>query len=256
MNNIGVFPNSKIRTFVLALCALFIISCGDGGGKTDNEPPAQTSNCGPTHEMAGFTTAWEYTQCPQADTMWVDQSTVDANGVPLADREVSWGMLAVKYYGLHNGKFLEGENFGVMFKAWGYEFWNGELKQNVFGEANWQIWAHNNGVDELYSKLIIQRFDGQCKPFCEQADYHKDMQFLDEQEEVQINCAWNFNELEDGKVWCDITKLTSGEVHNFWNIMKGRYTSLDYAGVGKKAFDGPYHGFPGPVSDFKVTILQ
>ncbi|MDH5637918.1 MAG: hypothetical protein OEZ04_05455 [Nitrospinota bacterium] len=255
MKKLGPYPISIYGTFVLSLFASLIVACGDSGS-TDNTPPADTNLCGPVHEMVGFALGWEYVECPQTDTMWVDKQKTDSAGAFLGDREVSWGMLSVKYHGLHNGNFLEGENFGVMFKALGYEFWNGFKKKNEFGEANWQIWAHNNGVDELYSKLIIQRFDGQCRLFCEQADYSQEMQFLDAQEEVLIDCAWNFNELEDGKVWCAIKKLTTGQVYNFWNIMKGRYTTLDYAGVGRKAFDGPYAGFPGQVSDFKFTIFQ
>jgi len=255
MNKAGYYPKSFFGTFVLSVFVTLLVACGDSSGSGD-APPADTNLCGPDHALPGFAVGWEYVQCPQADTMWVDQRTTDSSGVPLGDREVSWGSLSVKYHGLQNGNFIEGENFGVVFMALGYDFWNGELKQEVKGEANWQIWAHNNGVDELYSKLIIQRHDGQCKPWCEQADYSQEMQFEDPQEEVRIDCSWNFNDLEDGKVWCAINKLTTGQVYNFWNIMKGRYTSIQYAGVGKKAFDGVYPGFPGQVSDYKVTIYQ
>jgi len=232
-------------------------SCAGSSGSAGESPAGDSGKCGPAHELPGFDVNWEYFECPMTDTIWVSQAKIGSGEEPLGDRDVSWGMLSVKYHGLYNKYFIAGYNFAIMFKGWGYRSWDNDMQKDVQKEVNWHVWSMRNDEDVLYTRLITQRFDGQCSGRCEQADFSNKIQFKNELEPVQWDCAWSLAEVEtDGKVWCTIQKLITGETFNLWGPMNGPYFSLDYAGVGMKAFDGDYPGYPGDVSDFRFTIFK
>ena len=237
------WPGKIYLITLFTLGALGLVSCssGGGGGATG------ASKCGPTHEMAGFVVDWEYMQCARTDTIRVDQSSADSNGAPLGAREANWGKLSVSYHGLLNQNFTADPNFGVFFKANGYNN----------NEANWQFMAYDQ-EGTLGARLILQRHDGACgDPLCEMSDATNELQFDNSDETVQFECSWSLSEIiPDGKIWCTVRKSLSGQVREFWTPMVGPFVSLDYAGVGKRAFDGPYSGFPAQVSDFKFTLFQ
>lgn len=245
-----------LKAFLFMAAAFLIASCA-GSDSTEEIPSDNLGECGPVQQMAGFTVDWEYIECPRTATMWVDQDKADSDGAALGDREVSWGMFSVKYHGLYNKYFIPGYNFAVMFKAWGYRSWDDVQKKDVQKEVNWHIWSTRNEKNDLNTRMIIQRFDGQCAGRCEQAYSTNEIQFKNDQEPVQLNCAWSLAEVEtDGKVWCTFTNLSTGRVYELWGPMNGPYFSLDYAGVGMKAFDGDYPGYPGEVSDFRFTLFK
>jgi len=231
---------------VFLACAMGLGACS-GSGSSDGGSTPIITECGPAQEMAGFYVDWEYTQCPKTDTIRVDYATLGAGDAPLGVREVSWGMLSVKYHGLNNDLISADPNYGIMFKATGLGM----------GEANWHFIAHNVENNVISTRLILQRFDGSCHPYCEENYSTYELQFDNDKEEIRFDCAWSLSEMmPSGKIWCSANKLASGQTVEYWTVMKGIFVSLDYAGVGKKAFDGPYPGFPAQVSDFKMTIFQ
>ncbi|MDH5637920.1 MAG: hypothetical protein OEZ04_05465 [Nitrospinota bacterium] len=246
MNKKIVYMSARALLTVLFITgSSLMVSCSgsEGGG----EPSSGGGNCGPAHTMETFFLDWEYIECPKTDTIIVDQQKVGTGGAALGDREVSWGMLSVTYHGLLNANIPSNAAYGVFFKAHG-------LGMN---EANWHFIAHNVEDNIISTRLILQRFDGVCQPFCEEMFSTYDLQFEDENEAVQFDCAWSVSEIiPDGKIWCTVTKMNSNQTHEYWTVMKGLFVSLDYAGVGKKSFQGVYPGFPAQVSDFKFTIFQ
>ncbi|MDH5511504.1 MAG: hypothetical protein OEZ32_14280 [Nitrospinota bacterium] len=256
MTEIQASPKAMVNALLLITAAFLVTSCA-GSGSIEEIPSDNVGECGPVHEMVGFTVDWEYIECPLADTKWVNQERIGSDGALLGDREVSWGMFYVKYHGLYNRNFIPGYNFAVMFKAWGYRSWDNEMRQDVEKEVNWHIWSTRNEKKDLNTRLITQRFDGQCSGYCEQAYSTNDIQFRDAQEPVQLACAWSLAEAEtEGKVWCTVKNLYTLQSTDLWGPMNGPYFSLDYFAVGKEAFEGGYPGYPGQVSDFRFTLFK
>ncbi|MDH4184329.1 MAG: hypothetical protein OEV92_08920 [Nitrospinota bacterium] len=257
--------NGKMAIIPIILIA-GAISCGvtkkTTAPKNNNNQTLNT--CGPTHEMAGHTVVWEKSQCDKADTMYVDQNTVDDKGRLLGTTEVSHGMVSVKYHGLLNENIAQEydapiDNYGVFFKAFGWDVFNPATGTTKKGEVNWWFMAARYNENAIQTWFGMQRFDGVCSGWCESKDWAEwNLQFQDPTDIVQFDCGWSYTtNPPDGFIWCDVKKTNSGEVYHYENSMLGPYTALEYIGVGSKAYDGPrYPSFPGPVSEFKVTIFN
>ncbi|MDH5511505.1 MAG: hypothetical protein OEZ32_14285 [Nitrospinota bacterium] len=240
----SISSRAFLTLMFMAGVAMMVSCSGSGGGGGTS---SGGGDCGPAHTLETFFLDWEYIECPRTDTIIVDQQKVGTGGVVMGDREVSWGMLSVTYHELLNANIPSDAIYGIFFKAHGLGM----------DEANWHFIAHNVENDVISTRLILQRFDGVCLPICEESFATYDLQFDDENEAVQFDCAWSVSEIvPDGKIWCTVTKMNSNQTYEYWTVMKGLFVSLDYAGVGKKSFQGDYAGFPGQVSDFKLTIFQ
>jgi len=254
---------NKLSALSLLLCIPFFAACEPK--KEDPPEPVDiyATPCGPRQEMPGRNPVWIYYQCDEAETMWIDQSTISRDGVPLGPLNVGRGMMSVKYRGLHNDIINEFENFGIIFMANGL---NRDVDEDGFAEpceVNWQWMAHKIDVNWIMQRLIMQRFDGTCGDpnrgqFCEEQYVTDEIQFNNREEIIQFDCRWDWQEGPDGIIWCDITK--PGDP-TFWvsmyNWPMGPYNSLRYIGVGNEAFKGPgYFSFDAPVHDFKVTFFD
>ncbi|MDH4184727.1 MAG: hypothetical protein OEV92_10920 [Nitrospinota bacterium] len=244
--------------------ALWAPACGSKkdtktkeGSTASPTTPVTSGACGPSHEMSGHKVVWERHQCDTADTLWVDQSTRDDKGVALGDRDVSHGKMSVKYHGLTNKKISSEATFGVYFKADGYDM---EVKnETVPGYADWQFLSMKEANGVILSKLVATRHDGSCGGYCVDEDYKAwQLQYTDPEDIVQFDCEWNLSAVADvGKVYCVVSKVTSGQSYIFITTMNGPYMALLRLGVGKHANDAPPHpNYQAQVSDFKVTIFE
>ena len=202
------------------------------------------SSCGPTQVMGSYTPAWVFTACEKQEWIHVWQGSVNAAGEQLGTRPVSRGMLSVRYYNMHNDTISYSENFGLFFMAEGVGG----------GEANWQWMSYNMGSGNIQSRLVIQRFDGTCPRFCEQADITDELQFTDFLDVHQFDCEWDTSV---SKLACTITKIGDPTLKIVTlNDPMGPYSKINYLGFGQRAFDGAYESYRGLISDVKVTIFQ
>ena len=238
--------------YIYIVCVILFVAGHSGCGKVSDRRPILNKDqkievsrgCGGQHQLPGREIVWSYFECGPVDNIRVDPSTVSQTQGQLGVRGVNFGMLTFTMTNMHNNKISDRENFGIIFMA------NG----NDNREANWQWMSYNVGGGAIQSRLVMQRFDGVCTPFCEEAYITDDLQFHDDAEEHKWNCKWDD---VAGTIECVITKPDDPtfvlETHN---VTKGKYSSLRYIGVGKHAFDGPYPGYNGIVKDFKVTIFK
>ncbi|MDH4184622.1 MAG: hypothetical protein OEV92_10395 [Nitrospinota bacterium] len=214
---------------------------GQGGGGTSTTP---NRNCGSKMETQAYKVAWSYSHCEPTDTVHVDKGTVNANGEALGDRSVDKGRIMFKITGMSNYGISAKETFGIFFNA------NG----NGGGEVNWQWMSYHVGGDDIQSRIIIQRFDGTCSPkFCEDSFITDELQFRDPSEVWAFDCLWDGS---GGIISCDITKASDKTTIHGENDPRGAYHSLRYIGVGANAFDGPYPGYNGTVSEFMLAIFE
>ena len=214
--------------------------------KPSKKPKGKNNTpCGPIQEMPGHDPMWTYYNCGPFEGMWVQQGTPDAfSGEILGPRRVGRGMVSVKYTGLTNTAFAYKETFGLFFSADG----------NHGLPVNWQWMSYAAGGGYIESRLIIQRFDKTCQPFCEEHFKVQSLQFEDPNDTYQWDCRWNE---DDMMIYCDITKVGDPNfLIETWNYMKGPYNSLQYMGVGRKAFDGGYPNYQCTVTDFKLTFFR
>ena len=257
----------SIASVIFALSLFFIISCGqfkknsDLGSAPSGASAPAASSCGPKHAMVGYTVAWQKSQCVQADSYYVDQSSVGDDGKILGSRDASAGMLSVKYIGVVNGDIYPAATFAVYFQAWGNEMASNATGAQQRGPVYWEFVANRGYRNYITSRLVTDRYDGSCLPYpyCHDEDYHADrLQFTDSSDTAQFDCSWSLTAYDPGgKIWCVVTKQKSGETHTYWVTMKGPYAALQYIGVGKSANPLPwYRNVNAQVSDFKVTVFS
>ena len=236
---------------VFALTLAMMASCSSGSSDGEKEKaPAEASStpCGPVQEMAAHTAVWSFYKCGGAGNFYITPDTLDPDtGQQLGTRSMNRAMLSFRFTDMHNEKVSERENFGAFFMAKGE---NG-------GEVNWQWMSYNIGEGKIQSRLIIQRFDGTCGHgyFCEQSYITNEVQFNDPAEVWQWDCQWN---RDNSYIICDIFKpFDPGfKVVRAWNQMLGNYYELHYIGLGNSAYQGPYPGYDGTVSDIKMTVFE
>jgi hypothetical protein len=221
--------------------------------------------------MAGRKVVWQKHQCAQADTMWVDQSSVDDKGKALGRMDVSHGALSVTYTKMSNDRLCVTtdmglnppmcDTYGVTLKAWGFMPPDNNTNKGITGEVNWTYTANivpktDGGME---SRLTHQRHDGICSSPCEGVKgYNTEFQFTPE-DTLQIDCTWSLSaSIPDGLITCTILKVNAVQKYTLETSMGGGpYSLMNYIAVGKKAYpEGPYPGFDSQVSDFVVTIFE
>jgi len=255
----------KMNRLIYVCAALFIASstmlaagCSGGG---DSAPLSvvdpTTTPCGPDQKMDGHKAMWVYYHCDYADSLEITPESVDPRtGAPLGDLTVGRGMLSLRYHYLSNSDFGTDLTFGIFFQAGGRAHdW----------EVNWQFisfWYVPKNM--LFSKIVIQRFDTTCTPFCEKASESDKLQFTDTNDVYQWDCEWDADLNKDklpsaqGLITCVVTKVGdptfSATIKN--NTM-GPYNHLKYIGLGKKAMRNHNYGsYHGQVTDVKLTIFD
>jgi len=211
----------------------------NGGGTT---PPDR--GCGIPHQMTGRQPVWSYSFCEQTGTIRIDQYTKNISGEALGSRNVDRGMLSFRLTDMSNSAITDRETFGIIFMADG----------KSGGEVNWQWMSYAVGGGAIQSRLIVQRFDGSCPGFCENAYITDDLQFSNSGEVFEFKCGWDTTA---SQVWCEITNKADGSFHlRADNDTMGPYNALRYIGLGRNAFEGPYPGYDGTVSNVQLTIFN
>lgn len=223
-----------------------IIGQGTATGPKGPNPssPSPSTGCGAQHRMGSYVPVFTYSYCDKIDTVHIDRDTVGAGGEPLGSKSMDRGMLSFQLTNMTNGKITDRETFGVFFNADG----------NSNREVNWQWMSYAVGGGAIQSRLIIQRFDGSCPGFCENAYITDDLQFESSTEVFNFSCGWD---TQIGSVWCEITKEGDPSFNlRADNDTMGPYNTLRYIGVGRNAFEGPYPGYDGTVSKVVLTVFN